>query len=216
MPPGNPSHPIFAGFYQWAGPVIELGGMPEHRRELLAGLAGEVIEIGAGTGLNFSYYPRQVTRVLAVEPEPRLRTVAARAAARVPAEVQLADGVAERLPAADASFDAAVVCQVLCSVTDCAAALREIRRVLRPGGQLRFFEHVAAGTPRMRKVQGLLDATVWPRLFGGCHLGRDTAQAVEGAGFRLSRLDQVRFPDIRPMLPTAPHVRGVAHRHDAP
>lgn len=207
---GKPSHPVFARLYERAAPVMERAGMTRHRKELLAGLAGEVIEIGAGTGLNFGYYPAEVTRVLAVEPEPRMRQAISRAAARAPVKVELADGVAEQLPVPDASFDAAVVCLVLCSVTDGTAALSEIRRVLRPGGQLRFLEHVAAWTPGLRRVQQVLDATVWPYFSGGCHLGHDTAKDMTDAGFELAELSRIRFPDTRPMLPFAPHILGVA------
>src|SRR5579859_4422060 len=96
------SHPVFARVYgHGAAPVLERVGMTRHRRELLAGLAGEVIEIGTGTGLNFDYYPAEVTRVLAVEPEPRMRQASRRAAARAPVQVEVTDGVAERLPAPD-------------------------------------------------------------------------------------------------------------------
>lgn len=204
------SHPVFARVYgRGAAPVLERAGMTRHRRELLAGLVGEVIEIGTGTGLNFGHYPAEVTRVLAVEPEPRLRQASRRAAARAPVQVEVTDGAAERLPAPDASFDAAVVCIVLCSVTDSAAALGEIRRVLRPGGQLRFLEHVAAWTPGLRRVQKALDV-VWPYFSGGCHLGHDTARAIAEAGFEVAELSRIRFPDTRPMLPFAPHILGVA------
>ena len=207
----NPSHPVFARVYERAAPIMERAGMAKHRRELLAGLAGEVIEIGAGTGLNLGYYPAGVTSVLAVEPEPRMREVISRAAAQAPVQVEVADGMAERLPAEDASFDAAVVCLVLCSVADGAAALSEIRRVLRPGGQLRFLEHVAAWTPGLRRVQQVLDATAWPYLSGGCHLGHDTAKAIEEAGFEFSQLSRLHIPNTHPKLPLAPHIFGVAH-----
>ena len=152
--------------------------MAAHRRQALDGLTGTVIEAGAGNGLNFAHYPAGVTAVLAVEPDPYLRQIAGQQArqARVPVEVR--DGVAERLPAADASFDAAVATMVLCSVADQRAVLAEIHRVVRPGGQLRFLEHVQAGTPGLRRAQRVLDATVWPLLVGGCHTGRDTLAAI--------------------------------------
>lgn len=202
--------PVFARFYQRAGPLMELGGMTAHRRALLAGLTGEVIEIGAGMGLNFGYYPPEVTRVVAVEPEPRLRGAAAKAAARAPVRVEVTDGVAGRLPVSGASFNAAVVSLVLCSIPDLAAGLDEIRRVVRPGGELRFLEHVAAQTPWLRLVQRTLDATVWPLLFGGCHLSRDTATAITAAGFTISRLTRVRIPPTRLTLPTTLHIIGAA------
>lgn len=207
------SHPLFARFYeQAAGPLMERGGMAAHRRQLLAGLAGEVIEVGAGPGFNFGYYPREVTRVVAVEPEPRLRRAAARAARRASARVEVTSGVAGQLAAPDAAFDAAVVCLVLCTVPDLAAGLGEIRRVIRPGGELRFLEHVAGEAPRLHRVQAVLDATVWPRLFGGCHLSRDTAAAITTAGFAISKLDRVRIPETRLTMPSTPHILGVASR----
>jgi ubiquinone/menaquinone biosynthesis C-methylase UbiE len=203
-------HPVFARFYQRAGPLMERGGMTPHRRALLDGLTGEVIEIGAGTGLNFGHYPPEVARVVAVEPEGRLRGAAAKAAARVPARVEVTDGVASQLLVPDASFDAAVVSLVLCSIPDLAAGLHEIRRVIRPGGELRFLEHVAAQTPRLRLVQRALDATVWPLLFGGCHLSRDTEAAITAAGFTISWLTRVRIPGTRLTLPTTLHIIGAA------
>ena len=126
--------------------------------------------------------------------------------------VEVRDGVAERLPAADAAFDAAVVTLVLCSVADQQAVLAELHRVVRPGGQLRFLEHVEAGTPGLRRVQHLLDVTIWPVLLGGCHTGRDTAAAIASSGFTIERLDEFRFPPSRWSTPATPHVSGVAVR----
>src|SRR5450755_4882967 len=116
MPETRARHPVFARFYARVGPMMDRGGMADERQQLLAGLAGEIIEVGAGSGLNVGYYPRQVTSVLAVEPERRLRQLALRAAERAPVRVKVVEGITERLPAGDASFDAAVACLVLCSV----------------------------------------------------------------------------------------------------
>jgi ubiquinone/menaquinone biosynthesis C-methylase UbiE len=212
VPTRAKSRPVFARYYVRASQAMDTGGMAEHRRRALDGLAGTVIEIGAANGLNFAHYPAEVTSVLAVEPEPYLRRIAGQQArqARVPIEVR--EGAAEALPAADAAFGAAVASLVLCSVADQRAALAELHRVVRPGGQLRFLEHVQAGTPRLRRVQRLADATLWPLLAGGCHTGRDTVALIASTGFTIERLDEFRFPPARWSTPATPHVSGVAVR----
>jgi ubiquinone/menaquinone biosynthesis C-methylase UbiE len=204
-------HPIFARLYPIAGKAMERGGMAERRRALLADITGEVIEVGAGDGLNFQHYPPTVTHVVAVEPEPHLRRLARAAASRAPVPVDVVEGVAERLPGADGTADAVVVSLVLCSVGDQSAALLEIHRVLKPGGQLRFLEHVRADSPGLVRVQRLLDATLWPRLAGGCHTSRDTAGAIERSGFAIQRLDRFQFPDAF-RTPASFHILGTARR----
>jgi ubiquinone/menaquinone biosynthesis C-methylase UbiE len=159
------SHPIFARVYARVSPKMEKSGLAEYREQLLAGLRGRVMEVGAGNGLNFAHYPPEVTGVVAVEPEPHLRELAG-SAPRTPAAVEVVDGVAERLPAGDASFDGVVASLMLCSVPDAQVALREMFRVLKPGGELRFLEHVEADTPGLRRVQRIADGTLWPFLFG--------------------------------------------------
>lgn len=150
--------------------------------------------------------------MVAVEPEDRLRRLAAERTRTAPVDVEVLDSVAEDLPLADGSVDAAVVSLVLCSVGDQSEALTEIRRVLRPGGQLRFLEHVAAEMAGLARVQLALDATVWPFLGGGCHTSRHTLEAIEAAGFEVVEVDRMRVPDGRVPLPTSPHVIGVARR----
>ena len=205
-------HPVFARVYTRMAAGLEHRGAADIRSRLLAGLQGSVVEVGAGTGTNLAHYPAAVTRVLAVEPEAHLRALAERAAASAPVPVEVVDGVAERLPLADASVDAAVTSLVLCSVADQAVALREVARVLRPGGELRFWEHVRADGGALARVQRLLDRTVWPLLAGGCHLSRETLRAIEDAGFTVTRLERVRFPDTRPPNPAGPQVLGTAVR----
>lgn len=203
------SHPVFARAYAWLSQRVD-SQVVDHRRRLLTGLSGLVIEVGAGNGLNFAFYPGEVAHVLAVEPEPHLRRLAERAAERAPVPVAAVPGVAEDLPASDGSFDAAVLSLVLCSVSDVPAALAEVRRVLRPGGQLRFFEHVRADNPGLARVQRLLDATIWPRMAGGCHTGRDAAAAIEAAGFTLEGVEQFRIPERGLQTPLSPVILGRA------
>ncbi|WP_169983187.1 class I SAM-dependent methyltransferase [Microbispora sp. H10836] len=209
MPVTEVSHPLFARFYTWFSRVLDRHGMAAQREALVAGLSGRVIEVGAGNGLNFSCYPPSVTGVLAVEPEPRLRAAALDAARRSPVRIEVVCGLAGRLPAASGEFDAAVVSFVLCSLPDPVAGLREIRRVLAPEGRLRFLEHVRAAPGGWARAQDLLDATVWPRLTGGCHTGRDSVAAVEAAGFTVGPLERFVFPG-RVRSPISFCVRGEA------
>ena len=147
---------------------------------------------------------------MAVEPEARLRAQAQRAARQAPVSVRVVDGLADALGEPDASFDAAVASLVLCSVPDQAAALAEIARVLRPGGELRFYEHVVAHGARQAAVQRRLDDwRIWPTLVGGCHVARDTGAAITAAGFTIERCRRLRFPDNALGLP---HLIGVARR----
>ncbi|MHB8491113.1 MAG: class I SAM-dependent methyltransferase [Solirubrobacteraceae bacterium] len=209
--PRSHRHPIFARIYPRIARAAEEGGANEHRQVLLAGLEGRVIEVGAGHGLNFAHYPETVTDVLAVEPEPHLRELARRAAQRSPVPIEVVEGTSEALPAEDASFDAAVVSLVLCSVPDQRVALREIARVLRPGGELRFYEHVISNRPATARVQRALDATIYPALAGGCHCARDTGEAIRDAGFEVGREERIAFKPS-PLVPAIPHILGVARR----
>ncbi|MGH3434282.1 MAG: class I SAM-dependent methyltransferase [Thermocrispum sp.] len=201
-------HPVFARVYPLMSHAMDRGGMIEHRQALLDGLSGDVIEIGAGPGGNFPHYPPTIRRVNAVEPEAHLRRQAQEEAEHAPVDVAVVDGLADHLPADDGSMDAAVVSLVLCSVPDQQVALREIRRVLKPGGQLRFLEHVKADSRGLARAQRVLDATIWPHLAGGCHSGRDTAAAIEQAGLTIGRLDRFLFPQAR--TPLSFYIRGSA------
>jgi ubiquinone/menaquinone biosynthesis C-methylase UbiE len=207
------SRPVFARLWARGAAAAESRGAAELRDRLLADVAGRVVEVGAGSGTNFAHYPPAVTEVLAVEPEPHLRALAAEAAARAPVPVTVVDGVASALPADDRAFDEAVVSLVLCSVPDQTAPLAELRRVLRPGGRLHVWEHVRASTAGLARTQRVLDATVWPVFGGGCHTGRDTVGAIQGAGFTFERLELFDFPQLRINVnPTKPHVLGTAVR----
>jgi ubiquinone/menaquinone biosynthesis C-methylase UbiE len=202
---------VFARLYPRISRSAEQSGGTEHRRSLLAGLEGRVIEVGAGHGLNFAHYPPAVSQVVAVEPEPHLRGLAVQAAGRAPVPIEVRDGTAEALPAQDDEFDAAVVSLVLCSVSDQPAALREIARVLRPDGELRFYEHVVSNRPATARIQRALDATLYPRLAGGCHCARDTGAAIREAGFQVQREERLAFKASR-IAPAVAHILGVARR----
>jgi SAM-dependent methyltransferase len=206
-------HPLFARYYARVSTTAESRwGMAGVRERLLAGLSGRVLEVGAGNGLNFSHYPRAVSEVVAIEPERRLRQLAVEAALRAEVPVDVAPGAAEALPVKSEAFDAVVISLVLCSVRDVPRALGEVRRVLRPGGVVRFFEHGRGGGPAMRLTQRVLDRTVWPPLAGGCHLARDPVAALRDAGFELGPYRRVLMPEKGPALPTSFCVLGTAWR----
>jgi ubiquinone/menaquinone biosynthesis C-methylase UbiE len=204
-------HPLFARFFARGAAKDERRGQAALRRELLAGLSGQVIELGAGSGLSFSHYPAAVAEVVAVEPEAYLRGRAVAAARTAPVGIRVVDGTADRIPAADGSFDAAVVSGVLCSVPDAAAALAELRRVLRAGGELRFYEHVRAPGRMRGRAQDAADL-LWPRLMGGCHPNRDTRTAIERAGYQIVACRSLMFPPSARLSPVAPRVLGIARR----
>jgi ubiquinone/menaquinone biosynthesis C-methylase UbiE len=204
-------HPLFARFYLRMTSSRKAHGEDGYRRQLLAGLAGRVIEVGAGGGLNFPFYPEAVDLVLAVEPEPLLRKAASKSAGQAPVPVEVVDGVSSALPAEDESFDAGVASLVLCSVADQQLALAEFHRVIRLGGQLRFYEHVVSQRPAVAVLQRVADATFWPRVGGGCHLSRDTGQAIEQAGFTVQRSERFTFTPGA-LVPPIPHILGLAVR----
>jgi ubiquinone/menaquinone biosynthesis C-methylase UbiE len=206
--PAEVHHPLFARVFDRLSQVLERE-LGEHRAELVAGLSGQVLEVGAGNGINFRRYPSSVDQVTALEPEPYLRARAEQAAASAPVPVSVRAGVADELEFEDQAFDAAVVCLVLCTVPNQVAALDELRRVVKPGGELRFLEHVRSERAGKARVQVAFDsARVWPTLAGGCHCSRDTVGAIEAAGF-VTR--DVRHINVGPAWGlTNPHVIGVA------
>ena len=184
----------------------------ELRTRLLAGLRGAVIEVGAGDGRSFEHYPPTVERLLAAEPDPVAREAAAERARAATPRIEVAAGVADALPAPTASFDAAVVMGVLCSVPDVSAALAEIQRVLVPGGELRLWEHVRSHNPAFRLVQRAADSLFWTRSLGGCETSRDTEAAIRAAGFEILRLEHGFHSSSLLTVPCAPYVLGVARR----
>src|SRR5260221_8906169 len=184
--PKPTSHRFCAAFYE----RLSRGGsersfMEPLRKEIIGQAQGLVLEIGAGNGLNFAFYdPAQVERVEAIEPDTAMLRYARERAAEAPVPVTLTQAPVESLPFADATFDCAVATLVFCSATDPAGGLREIRRVLKPGGKLLLMEHVRS----QGAITGRIQDTLVPfttRLAGNCHWNRNTEHMVADAGFQI-------------------------------
>ena len=204
------NNPLFARYFARFGGRNEERGNRELRQEMLAGLSGRVLEVGPGNGLNFPHYPPSVLEVVAVEPEPYLRSRAAEAAAAAPVPINVADGTAAGSSSADGAFDAVVVSGLLCSVADVPSALAEFHRVLRPGGELRFYEHVRSRDILFAGFQQAADL-VWPRLMGGCHPQRQTRAAIDQV-FTIEACRGFRFPPDAFLWPVAPRILGIARK----
>ena len=207
----------FAATYDRFSAATEKGGLAAHRADLLSAATGRTLEIGGGTGANLRYYGPGVAALTVTEPHPamvkRLDRKAAEAGLAVPVTVLRAP--AEDLPFEDASFDSVVATLVLCSVDDQPRALRQLRRVLRPGGRLLFLEHVRSEDPGLAHRQ---DRMNWlNRLVVLCDCNRPTVQSIEAAGFRVDRLERSTLPKApafaSPLVvgtATAPDLRGAA------
>ena len=209
--PGELDNPLFARIFCSYFGRDRGRGETELRQELVAGLSGTVVEVGAGNGINFEHYPTSVTRLIAMKPEKLLRSQASAAAGRmggrIPVEVR--PGLAEATGLKDGSVDAIVVSGVLCSVPSQAGALAEFRRVLRPGGELHFYEHVRSSENRLCSLAAAGQACVvtgdgglpnQPR-----HPGRDRVVRIPPR-----RLPAFRLPGSARLYPVAPRILGVA------
>jgi ubiquinone/menaquinone biosynthesis C-methylase UbiE len=179
--------------------------LSKHRARLLEEMDGVVVDIGAGTGSNFPHF-RDAKRVIATEPDPRMRRQAASKLADASCPVELLDASAESLPLADSSVDAVVFACVLCTVSDPNRALAEARRVLRAGGKLCVLEHVR-GTGRLARLQDRI-TPLWKLAMGGCHPNRDLESAIRNAGFTVERAE--RFDPFPRWVPTRPWLQATA------
>lgn len=207
----NPrGHRIFAAVYDRMNAAAEKGWQGELRSQLLSQARGDVLEIGGGTGANLPHY-RAADHVVVTEPDPFMREKLYPKLSQAYVPVEVSDAGAEELPFADDSFDVVVSTLVLCTVSDQRATLAEVRRVLRPGGELLFMEHVR-GSGRIGRWQDRIEP-LWRRLFAGCHPNRDTVAAIEAAGFRLENFE--RFETPMPLSSFVPHVRGTARAVEA-
>lgn len=199
---------LYALGYDFFAKRLDAKGGAEHRQHLVGEAEGEVLEVGAGTGRNLRDY-RGATKIVALEPDADMRARAEHRAGRAAVPVEVVDGDALSLPFPDGSFDTVVFSLVLCTIPDPAQALREAYRVLRPGGNLRFYEHVRSGEEELARRQDRW-CRAW-RWFGrGCHPNRDTVSLIEASGFTIGEVDE--FPLAGAPSIVRPHVLGVAER----
>lgn len=187
----NPEHPLVARLYDPVMTVAERTTFPPHREYLVDGLSGRVLDLGAGTGAMFPYFAEiEGIDLFAIEPDPHMRTQARARASSLDLDVELLDAGGESLPFADGSFDAVVASLVFCTIPDHEAALSEVARVLKPGGEFRFLEHVR-GDGVYGKAHDLV-APAWHTVAGGCHLNRETDRLFRtDERFRLAEYEQI-------------------------
>ena len=188
--------------------VAEWAGLRARRKELLSRAQGVTVEIGVGTGLNLPHYPDGLSELVLVEPDVAMRSRLETRVRRSGRRARLIDGSAERLPFADGSVDTIVSTFVLCTVDAPDLALREISRVLRPGGQLLFIEHVRSDSPSLAYWQDRL-ARPWRRFAQGCRCNRATAELIVSCGLELEQVHQASWHAMPPIV--RPLVAGRAH-----
>lgn len=177
----------FAKLYDPLMTPIEKGQFRQLRKALLQKAEGEVLEIGSGTGVNFPLYNQKVSHVIALEPNSEMQKRSLKRKKQAQTPIDLKEARAEQLPFMDQAFDTVVFTLVLCSVEDPAVALKEAKRVLKPGGKLLFFEHVRMESRFAGWLQDQL-TPIWKRLCDGCHLNRETTKIIQSAGFNITEM----------------------------
>ncbi len=204
-------HKWFASVYDRMMAGEEKGFLKYVRSHIVGGARGRVLEVGAGTGANFPYYEAgDAKTVVATEPDPYMMARARKKLEQLRIPIELQRAPAEGLPFTDGSFDTVVSTLVMCSVDDLEEALREIRRVLRSGGEFRFYEHVRSVSSVGAFFQDVA-TPAWSWLGAGCHPNRDVTAAIEEAGFQIRELRrQYPVPNIPPLSVARPHILGVA------
>ena len=172
--------------------------MMRQREKVVPRARGRVLEVGVGSGLNLGYYDAaKVTKLWGLDPSPEMTRIAERAARSVPFEVEFIGLPGDEIPLEDASVDTVVMTYTLCTIPDTAAALRQMGRVLKPGGELIFCEHGAAPDASVRRWQDRINP-LWKRIGGGCNLNRPIPALIEAGGFRITSLDTMYIPGWRP------------------
>ena len=169
-----------------------------YRERVIGAAEGRVLEIGIGSGRNLPFYGSQVREVVGIEPSARLREMAEQAEHKSSTNISLVRASAENIPLDDKSFDTVVTTWTLCSIPDAHRALGEMRRVLKPSGQLLFVEHGLAPDIAVRKWQDRL-TPIWKRIGGGCHLNRPITTVIASSGFRIDQIDTGYMPGPKPM-----------------
>lgn len=212
-PNTEPSSPLFAAIYDPATALVERTLLGPHREYLVANLDGTVLDLGAGTGAMFAYFDSVATastELHATEPDRHMRRQAAEKAKAQATPIRIESAPAEALPYADATFDAVIASMVFCTIPDVESAVSETARVLKPGGELRFFEHVIDDGWRAR-VQTLL-APLWKRVAGGCHLTRQTgSRLVADRSFDVVEIERFNLG----VTPVRPFIRGTLRKRAA-
>jgi ubiquinone/menaquinone biosynthesis C-methylase UbiE len=209
------SHPIFARFYSALAKKAETAGIGEHRKRLLDSSSGKIVEVGCGSGLNFFHYPDTVEKVVGVEPEEFLKLKSIQVANQLKDKlnIEVVQGVATSLPFDDNTFDCAVTSLVLCSVDDPKKAISEMYRVVKPGGELRFYEHVRSKSPKFSQMQDRVNK-FWPYFGGGCNCNRDTLGYIKDSEFEIKEADEFNFAHSKLLAPVAPMILGIAIKPD--
>jgi ubiquinone/menaquinone biosynthesis C-methylase UbiE len=184
-------------------------GMEERRAQVLSRARGRTLEIGSGTGINLHHYGSEVSELVMSEPDRHMAALLRRKVAGSDRQASVVEAPAEKLPFDDASFDTVALVYVLCTVPDPAAALREIARVLKPGGQFLFIEHVRSPDPGLARWQDRLHGP-WRVFANGCHCNRDMVAAIEASPLEIGELRSEEIPKVPPLV--RPMVAGSAAR----
>lgn len=206
-------HPIVAAVYDRFTRHAEKNILPEHRRYLARDLHGVVLDLGAGTGAMFPYLKEAAQRdaslqLFGIEPDLYMRTRAERKTEDIGLDITIQQARAESLPFDDEHFDVVIASLVFCTIPDMEKALQEVHRVLKPGGEFRFLEHVRS-TGALGQFQDVA-APVWQRLAAGCHLDRQTAETFTDSSLEVDELDTMNVG----MFPVKPFIRGTAVRRE--